>query len=535
MSRLQLLLISIVSGVVMALSWPAIAELNTLMFFGFVPLLIVEHTLSKRNENTGLSIFGYSYLSFFIFNLITTYWIYNASLWGACMAIICNSLFMAFVFWLFHITKKRVGEKEGYISFVLYWLAFEYLHLNWELSWTWLTLGNVFASSPQNIQWYEYTGVLGGSLLILVTNLLVFRMTILNREQRKFNYKAMLIIFILPIGMKVISKFGFDESKSEGEIEVVIVQPNIDPYNEKFATAPSSQIDKMIALAKPKLTPNTDYLIFPETAIPESHWDHAIEQLYATDEIRKLTSTSPKLKTIIGSLSSHLFKSGEELTDAARKFRDGGGYYENYNSALFIDSSKDSRMHIKSKLVLGAEKIPFVNKIPLMKNLSVELGGSAGAYGSANERTVFHSKNDSSAIAPIICYESIYGEYVTEYTQLGANVFSIITNDGWWGDTPGYKQHLAYASLRAIENRKWIVRSANTGISAVVNDKGEIVEQTVWDEAIAINAKVKLNDTVTFYVKYGDYIGRIASMLAVLMILLTVVRSLNKTGKRLKI
>ena len=307
MSKIKLLLFSIASGLIMALSWPAIGELTTVILIAFTPLLLVEHEVSKRDGKTGFTVFSYAYLSFFLFNLITTYWIYHASLWGACMAVICNSLFMAIVFWLFHITKKKVGKKEGYIAFVLYWLAFEYLHINWELSWTWLTLGNVFAATPKNVQWYEYTGVLGGSLLILVSNLLFFKVALENKVNDRFNWKGLALFLLLPLAMKLISVFGFDTKTNGEEVEVVIVQPNIDPYNEKFTTAPSDQIDKMIDLAKTKLTPSTDYLIFPETAIPESHWEHEFEQLLMTDELRKLRAKSPKLKSIIGSSASVLY------------------------------------------------------------------------------------------------------------------------------------------------------------------------------------------------------------------------------------
>jgi len=533
MSKLKLLLWSISSGLILALSWPAIAEITSLVLIGFQPLLIVEHEISKRPGKTGFTVFCYAYLSFFIFNLITTYWIYHASLWGACMAVICNSLFMSVTFWLFHITKKKVGKKEGYLSFVFYWIGFEYLHLNWELSWTWLTLGNVFAATPQNVQWYEYTGVLGGSLLVLVSNLVFFHFSLKNLETGKFNIKGIAFFIALPLVMKLFSVFGFNTEATGQEVEVVIVQPNIDPYKAKFKTSPSDQIDKMMGLAKEKLTPTTDYLIFPETAIPESHWEHEFEVLYATDELKKLREISPKLKSIIGSSASVLYTPGMELKATANEFKDGSGFYDNYNAAFQLDENDGVQVHHKSKLVLGVEKLPFIRSIPLMKKLSINLGGTSGGLGYDDSPTVFTAPNDSIAIAPIICYESIYGEYVTEYSRKGANLFAIITNDGWWDDTPGYKQHLAYASLRAIENRKWIVRSANTGISAVINDHGEILEQTDWWVDAVINAKVQLNSKVTFYAQYGDFIGRIAGLLAGLMIALTVVRSLNKTGRRL--
>ena len=289
----------------------------------------------------------------------------------------------------------------------------------------------------------------------------------------------------------------------------------------------------MIGLAKQKLTAETEYLIFPETAIPEAHWEHEFEYLHVTDELKKLKTVSPKLKSIIGSSSSVLYTPGMELRATANKLRDGSGYYDNYNAAFQLDENNNIQIHHKSKLVLGVEKLPFIRSIPLMKKLSINLGGTSGGLGYSDHPSVFTAPSNSSKLAPIICYESIYGEYVTEYSRGGANLFAIITNDGWWDDTPGYKQHLAYASLRAIENRKWIVRSANTGISAVINSEGKILEKTNWWEDDVIRAKVKLNDTLTFYASYGDYIGRIGSLLAGLMIVLTVVRTLNKTGQRL--
>jgi len=163
------------------------------------------------------------------------------------------------------------------------------------------------------------------------------------------------------------------------------------------------------------------------------------------------------------------------------------------------------------------------------------LGGTSGGLGSQESPSVFNSptKSDKTLLAPIICYESIYGEYVTEYSRKGANLFAIITNDGWWDDSPGYKQHMAYARLRAIENRRSIVRSANTGISAVIDPMGNVSQQTNWWEATSFLTEVSINNELTFYAKFGDYLGRIAGFVATLLILLTLVKSLNKTGQRL--
>lgn len=534
MSKVKLLLLSVASGCLLAFAWPEIVGITTLIFIAFVPLLHIEHEVSKRNGLTGITVFGYAYLSFFLFNLITTYWIYHASLWGAAMAIICNALFMAIVFWLFHITKKRVGHKEGYIGLIIYWLAFEYLHLNWELSWPWLTLGNVFANSTNTVQWYEYTGILGGSLLTLLCNVLFFKGSLLRKVNGKFFNLYFNLFLILIIVASGISRLAFSRSEKEGKVEAVIVQPNIDPYNEKFNGIPASeQIERMIKLAEQKLTATTDYLILPETAIPEAHWEHELNHLYEVEVFRKLTKINPELKIVVGMSSSLLFMPGQELSATANQFRDGSGWYDNFNTAIQIDSSSTIPLHHKSKLVLGVEKLPFIRSIPLMKKLSINLGGASGGLGTQEKPSVFGAEHQKSRIAPIICYESIYGEYVAQYSNQGANVLSIITNDGWWDDTPGYKQHLAYAKLRAIENRRSILRSANTGISAIINERGEIIDQTQWWEPAVIAGEVQLNDQVTFYMQYGDFLGRTAAFIAPLLILLTLVKKLNKTEQRL--
>ena len=151
--------------------------------------------------------------------------------------------------------------------------------------------------------------------------------------------------------------------------------------------------------------------------------------------------------------------------------------------------------------------------------MSVELDGVVGHYDTGNDITVF--TNNKIDILPLICYESIFGDVIRGKKS---NIIAIITNDGWWRNTAGHKQHFQYARLRAIEQRKSIVRSANTGISGLIHSNGKVVEKTNWEEEIAINVKVPLNNKVTFYNRYGDYIGRIFSFIAVLLLLSSFVK-----------
>ena len=160
--------------------------------------------------------------------------------------------------------------------------------------------------------------------------------------------------------------------------------------------------------------------------------------------------------------------------------------------------------------------MPYPQYMKFLEYISVDLGGTVGSLGTQEKPSVF--QHGEIIAAPVICYESIFGEYVTQYIQQGANVIAIITNDGWWGNTPGHKQHLQYARLRAIENRRCIARSANTGISCFINQRGDILKQTTWWTPDVIEANVQLNNQQTFYTKNGDLLGKIAGYLCLLLL-----------------
>src|SRR6218665_140479 len=157
----------LLSGLILVVSFPITGSLFPLSFIAWVPLLLVEEGLSSK-KRSGWRIFFFSYITFFIYNLGTTWWVYNASIGGAIMAFFANSLLMAIAFTVYHLLNKFVGRNWWKVSFVSVWLTFELLHFHWELSWPWLTLGNAFASANYLVQWYSITGAFGGSLWILV-------------------------------------------------------------------------------------------------------------------------------------------------------------------------------------------------------------------------------------------------------------------------------------------------------------------------------------------------------------------------------
>jgi apolipoprotein N-acyltransferase len=526
---------STLSGIILAAGFP-ISPLTPLMFVGFVPLLMVEKRIAESREGPAKwEVFKYAFHAFVVWNIFTAYWVANsASFAGGVIAVWLNALFMSVPFVLFHQTRKMMPRNFMYIAFIANWLAWEYLHLRWEISWPWLTLGNSFAQYPSWVQWYEYTGVFGGSLWILVANLLIFKwiaMPFFFEKQKAsgLNYIKIAGLILLPIIASVIWYANYEESGRE--VEVVAVQPNYEPHYQKFSVNKFVQLDRYIQLSRSQLTQNTAYLVFPETSFGGLDKDK-LAQNQVIEKLNELLDDYPKLKLVMGIASYKIYKEGEELGNAMRQQIDKRTgrviNWEAYNAAIQLESgSEEIQFYKKGKFVPGAEIFPFSSLLFFGKAVVDQLGGTLAGYGTQAKRTPLTS--DSGKIGAAICYESIYGEFYGGYVREGAEAIFIVTNDGWWDDTPGHKQLLQHGSLRAIETRKDIARSANTGISAFINQRGDISQTTKYEEAIAIRGNIKLNNIKTFYVLWGDIIGRLAIFTCILLLLNTFVKGkLNK-------
>lgn len=502
------LLLSILSGLLLGLSW--YFNLSFVIFFAFVPLLLLEENLTQNKfqlKRIKLKLFFYSYLTFLIWNLIVTWWIVNASLGGALLAFIVNSLLMSVVFLIYHSIKIKLNTVWVFIPIYLAW---EYTHTLWDISWTWLTLGNVFAYQINWVQWYELTGVSGGSLWILTVNLFCFQLIkqykIKSLLSKQVIQLASLIIVPIILSYAILFyRISSIKNKVDKE-ECLIVQPNLDPYNEKFYTEFSTQFLNMLNQVKGKINSNTNYLILPETFMINDMDETHIESY---DEIKwfkdSLLNHFPQLNILTGASTYKFYNSKLEASVTARFDERNNAYYDMFNSALLINT-KGIQIYHKSKLVPGVEKMPFPLILKPLEKLAINLQGTVGSLGIQSVRSNLTCNNNVS-IAPVICYESVYGDYCTDYIKNGANLLAIITNDGWWGNTPGYKQHLNYAKLRAVETRKQIMRSANTGVSAKINEFGNIFDATEYEKNAVIVTHVTSNNVKTFFVIFGDVIS----------------------------
>ena len=523
MKRSKLFTLTLLSSILLTLPWYQQFS-GIIIIVAFIPLLFIEdYIYNTQDQNKPIVLIGYVALAFAMWNILATYWVKNAAVIAIVAAVIVNTLLMTMVFWLFHFTKRKLGPKIGNFSFLVYWIGFEHLYLNAEISWPWLNLGNAFAKDIKLIQWYEYTGTPGGTLWIIILNLFLFNIikSYINiKDFKKLIPKLTfyLLLILIPI---IISVTIFKNYKEKGkEYNIAILQPNIDPYNEKYGgLSHKQQLNIIMNLADSITDENTDYVIGPETALDNYLWEDKLDQNYPIRVIKHFVSNKPRVNFVIGMESYKRFMPGEKQSKTARYYKKERFYYDIHNAAVQIDTSAYIPVYCKSKLVTGVEKMPFPKLFKLLEDVILDFGGITGSRGTQNYRGTFKHSVDETRIAPVICYESVYGEYVTDYVKNGANFIFVITNDGWWGNTPGYKQHLNYSQLRAIETRRSVARSANTGISAFINQKGEILNRTEWWVSDAIKNTLKANDELTFYVKYGDFIGRLSGFLSILLIL----------------
>lgn len=512
------------TGALLSVAWPS-GGFAPILFIAFVPLLAAEDAVyRKQTAAGGWSLFWSAYLAFFTFNLLTTWWVRYASFFGAVAAIICNALFMALVFQLFHRMRVRSNGKYGYLALFVCWIAFEHLHMDWDLSWPWLTLGNGFAGWPRMIQWYEFTGILGGSLWVLAVNVMIYRLI----SNRIFNLGelpvrkglwVLTVLILLPIGYSVVRFETYTEASDP--VHIAVVQPNIDPYNEKFSGMSSrEQLARILQLAATVTDSSTDLIVAPETALPDGIWEEELDQHRHVEMLRRFSEDHGGVDWVIGVATNKLYADSTQRSATARSFRDTSLYYDSFNTAMVPGSSGPVQLHHKSKLVPGVEKMPFPAVFRHLESLAIDLGGTSGSLGLQETPSVF-TLHSGRRFAPVICYESIYGDYVSQQIRNGAEFIAIITNDGWWNDTPGHRQHLKYATLRAIESRRSIARSANTGISCFINQRGEILQATSWWEPDAIKATIHSNKQLTFYSRLGDYPGTLAMILFPVLLFMT--------------
>jgi apolipoprotein N-acyltransferase len=509
MNKYSLTGLSVIGGILSGLAWTGWCS-GLILLISFVPFFLIENYLFENPKKfTPNAFFIFILPGFVFFSIISLGWMRVASMTGAICVIMGLSFLMAFTTWLAHSVRMRAGNLTGLISMISLWLSYEFFSLNVNIISPWLNLGNGLSKDILFIQWYDITGTAGGSLWILSSNILLAIILIKSITKKRAAGVYLMIWLALIIIPSAISVYRYNTIKQNmvNGSEVVIIQPNTDPYTEKFTIPFEYQLKKVINLANTIISDKTDWVITPETTIDDpANLDDLQSDKYV-GLIKNMIKPYPALNVVTGLVTYKIYPAAKEApTVSARRIDGTGMYYDHFNSAVQIDSGKYFAIYHKSKLVPGIEMQFSNGPTRFITKILPYLGGTKWGYGIQKDRVCFEHTANAMRIAPIICYESVFGKFVTDYVRKGAEALFIITNDGWWKNTNGYKQHLCFASLRAIETRRPVARAGNTGVSCIIDIRGKRTVETGWWTKTVIKGVICPETRITTYVRYGDYL-----------------------------
>lgn len=490
--------LALTAPVLLALSFPPF-NASFLQIPAFIFLIRLSLMCDTKRQ-----VIYYAYPSFVLWNLFSTYWLMMATFAGGLAAILANAAIMLIPLLIIRRAFKS-GIHPVLAAFISAsaWVGYEFLHHNWDLAWPWLTLGNGWSNLTGVIQFISATGVLGISFWVVLTASIFYAYS--EKLKKSLLIWTIAALLIFP-ALSMISMAGMKQSESEA-IEVAIVQPNSDSY-ARFGGLPSldALLDKLLRMSGEVVTGNTDVIIWPENALDASL---TIRNEYFERIRDSLEVWDTKLITGSGFFE---FYDEQNKPPVTRQSNDGR-YYKIFNAGIFLQPGAQPEVYRKGRLVPIVERFPFVEFFQAVDVFEWFDWGSLMGYGLGRTADQFEIR--SSKTPALICYDSVFPGWVNRFVNDGAGFLTIITNDGWWGDSHGHIQHFAIARLRAIEQRMWIARSANNGISGIISPDGNVkVETEYWTEN-AFTSTIYHSGHRTIYSRFGDWLG-ILSLLFVL-------------------
>jgi apolipoprotein N-acyltransferase len=399
----------------------------------------------------------------------------------------------------------------------------EFLLSKGELSFPWLTLANTQTYNIADIQISSIVGAYGISFWLLCLNVMAFILyDRLSTSTWKFRSVSALthiglfvVLLIVPkiYGLNVLS--ATEQSGGSSPVRIGIIQPNIDPF-EKWQQHAGEQLELLERLTVAASPQHIDLALWPETAAPMFILDPA-NRLYF--ETMKQTIDSLHISLLTGIPDITYYNAGDRIPQSSKRSADGRRY-DTYNSSMLLQpGSEPIEKYAKTILVPFAERVPYSEELSFLNAMKWNFG--LGGWGRGTDTTVFSfhtSKGKTVQFSNLICYESVFPGYVAKFVRKGAGFLTIITNDSWWGNTSGAYQHGQFAVLRAVENRRWVARCANGGISCFIDPFGHVLLPTSMYAQATIVADVVPRTDLTFYSLHGDWLAEACLVLTGLFV-----------------
>lgn len=481
--------LSIVAGVLLGLSFPPV----NLSFLSFPAFILLFHLAHKCNSYKQLAY--YSYAGFVVWNLIGTYWLMMASLPAGVAAILANSVLMTIPLCLIkYFSEKSSSPLLTSLLQTSAWVGYEFLHHNWDLSWTWLAIGNGWANFTGIIQYISVTGFLGITFWVVLSSALTYQLIL--RKEKKILYATIAVFLFFPLWSFLIYE-DHSEADSQNRTEVAIIQPNHDSYqNYAGMSGLTEVVDSLFALTERTITSETELVIWPENAIDG--------YIFADSPTASRLADSAQAWNINFLVGTGLYKSYPADTKKLYRGTFRGLPYNAFNAALFVDTMGNIADYEKANLVPVVERVPFVNTLAAIDIFDWVDWGKIAGFGKGTIPDMIST--DTFTTPGLICYDSVYPSWIREFVKMDATFLTIITNDGWWGDTSGHRQHFAYARLRAIEFDRWIARSANNGISGIITPNGSILHKTDYWVRTGFTSTIQNRSTKTIYTRFGNWL-----------------------------
>ena len=512
----------VLSGVLLGISFPTypFIRLELLAWVALVPLLV-----SLRGDLSFRHYFGRVYSTMLTFCSIALWWISLATLPGGLLTILAQAFFSTVPLVLFFVLKKYRGYRFALFSLPFLWVGWEWLYISQDLSFGWLVFGNSQAQLNPMIQYADITGVWGVSFWLLCFNVIVADLWFRIRNRKKvFVHAALLVLMVFsPLGYSYLVFSSHELRQESPTAKVSLIQPNIDPF-EKWQKYSSQDVMLIYFSMTDRVMSQSsaDLVLWPETAIP----------FYILDERNRSYYEFLKSRikqwggALLSGYSDIVYYSNAEVKGEEHLYKfdsEERRHYQTFNASMLVDTDDSAaQIYRKMKLVPFAERVPYMEYAPWLDNFTLSLAGIS-SWGKGSDKTIMEFttvSGETVKTSNVICYESIFPGLVAEFVNEGAEFLTVVTNDGWYEKSYGPYQHAAIARFRCIENRRSLVRCANTGVSQFIDKYGRIYADIPWWERRTLTADVERNDMLTFYTRHPTLVPQAAVALSGLLLLI---------------
>lgn len=522
-------LYAIVSGIFLGSAFPPLPTWLC-AFIGFVPIL-----LAMRNPESEKHFARLLYVCFFIMHGISNWWVSSwqtesdpflfisgIALW------LGHPFFFMLPFVGMRIIGKRLGKPIGLAFFPFLWTAFEYLHSLGDLSYPWLTFGYTQTYNTTWVQIADIAGVWGVSFVLLTINVLFASIIYEITQSKSFNWRILvsprIIILIactvLPwmYGRIRLNEIAIAESKAK-RIVAGVIQPNINPWKK---WQQGNTLDQVAHHQKIQDSLNAirhlDLAVWSETGVPFLGMSRSNPEglIFLQPWIN-----DSKTALLTGFSEIAVYNKDKAPNYAKPIPTDPTIMYNSFNAAILMTPDNNTNpytapVHRKMRLTPFGENIPFADLFPFLERwLQWGVGISTWTKGKIQKPLAIQINNqDSLKLGCIICIESVYPGFVRNYAADNANLLAVITNDAWYNYTFGPEQHYRIAALRAIENRRALVRCANSGISGFISPNGTSYAELTPYKSGGLSQSVPLLNEITPYIQWGDYLPIFCTVLS---------------------